>query len=177
MANLQPEETLESETAFSGKLIDVRRDTVRLPNGRTATREIVEHPEVVAILPLLDDGRIVMVRQYRKAVDRILLEVPAGGIDGEESPEDAVRREMKEETGYAVGEMERLTAFYTSPGFTTEYMYLYRAGRLTPGEPTEENDELEVLHVSIDEARRRARDGEIVDAKTLLAVWYAGHEM
>ena len=177
MAKVQPEETLESETAFSGKLIDVRRDTVRLPNGRTATREIVEHPEVVAILPLLDDGRIVMVRQYRKAVDRILLEVPAGGIDGEESPEHAVRREMKEETGYAVGEMERLTAFYTSPGFTTEYMYLYRAGRLIPGDPTEENDELEVLHLSVDEARRRARDGEIVDAKTLLAVWYAGHEM
>jgi ADP-ribose pyrophosphatase len=169
---IEPERTLQSETVFAGKLIQVRRDSVRLPSGKETTREIVEHPEVVGILPVLDDGRIVFVRQYRKAVNRILLEVPAGGIEPDESPEEAVRRELQEETGYQVGTMERLAAFYTSPGFTTELMYLYRAGGLVAGTPTEETDQIEVLLLTLEEARRRMQEGEMADAKTLLALSY-----
>lgn len=172
MVDIKPEPTVTSETVFSGKLIDVRKDTVRLPIGRTTTREIVVHPEVVGIIPVLDDGRLVFVRQYRKAAERILLEVPAGGVDSGETPEDAVRREMVEETGYRVGSTELLTSFFTSPGFTTEYMHLYAARGLQSGAPTEETDQLEVLLLSLDEAMDRLHSGEIADAKTIIALLF-----
>jgi ADP-ribose pyrophosphatase len=170
MPDIGTEPTLHSETVFSGRLIDVRRDTVRLPDGETTTREIVVHPEVVAILPVLPDGRLVLVRQYRKAAERVLLEIPAGGIDPGESPEDAVRREMVEETGYRVGTLERVVGFYTSPGFTTEFMYLYKAGDMQPGTPTEQTDQIEVVAMDPAEALHRVRTGEIADAKSILAL-------
>lgn len=170
MTTIQPEETLKSETAFDGKLVKVRTDTVRLPGGKTTTREIVVHSEVVGILPVLEDGRIVFVRQFRKAAEGILLEVPAGGIDDGENAEDAVRREMVEETGYRVGALEHLYSFYTSPGFTTELMHLYRATNLTPGQPTEETDQIEVELLTPEDAMRRLQSGEIQDAKTIIAL-------
>ena len=176
MPTIEPEITIHSEIAFEGKLIQVRKDTVRIPGEKSTTREIVVHPEVVGILPVLDDGRIVFVRQYRKAADEILLEVPAGGIDEGEDAEDAVRREMVEETGYTVGTLKHLISFYTSPGFTTELMHLYKATDLTPGEPTEETDQIEVELVTPEEAIRLVRAGEIRDAKTILAVLVASRE-
>ncbi|GAC1396832.1 MAG: NUDIX hydrolase [Chloroflexota bacterium] len=170
MSDIEPEVTIECEVAFSGKLIDVRKDKVRLPNGRTTVREIVVHPESVAILPVLEDGRIVLVRQYRKSAERILLETPAGGIDEGESPEEAAVREMKEETGYEVGSLQHLYSFFTSPGFVTEYMHLYRATDLKPGDATEENDQIEIVCLSLDDALDHARRGEVGDAKSVLAL-------
>lgn len=167
---IEPEPTIASEIVFQGNLIQVRKDTVRLPNGKTTDREIVVHSEVIAVLPVLDDGRIVFVRQFRKAAESVLLEIPAGGIDGDESPEEACRREMKEETGYGVDSLQHLATFYTSPGFTTEKMHLYRATGLTPGEPTEETDQIEVVLLSPEEAQEHAQRGEMADAKTLLAL-------
>lgn len=167
---IQPEETVRSKEVFRGKLITVRKDTVRLSGGKTTEREIVVHPDVVAILPVLDDGRIVLVRQFRKAAERVLLEAPAGGIDGDETPEEAVRREMVEETGYRVDSLELLYTFYTSPGFTTEKMYLYKATGLEPGEATEETDQIEVVCLTREEAEEAIRSGEIADAKSILAV-------
>jgi ADP-ribose pyrophosphatase len=172
MPEIQPEPTVKSETVFSGHLIDLRKDTVRLPSGKTTEREIVVHPQVIAVIPVLDNGNLVFVRQYRKAADRILLEVPAGGIDGDETPEDAVKREMVEETGYRVGQARRLTGFFTSPGFTTEYMHLFLATDLQPGQPTEPTDQIEVVELSRDEAMKRLEDGEMADAKTILALLY-----
>jgi ADP-ribose pyrophosphatase len=171
VADIEREETISTTTVFEGKLITVKKVDVRLPEGRTTTREIVHHAETIAVLPLLDDGRIVMVRQYRKAAEAILLEVPAGGIDGDESPEDAVRREMIEETGYRVGSMRHLATFYTSPGFTTELMHLYQASDLQSGDPTEATDQIEVVLLTPDEARNRL-SGSHADAKTLLALSY-----
>jgi len=170
MADIQPEPTLTSETVFSGHLIDVRKDTVRLPNGKTTTREIVVHPEVIGVVPVLDDGRLLLVRQFRKAASRVLLEIPAGGIDPPESPEDAVRREMEEETGYRVGSMRLLTRFYTSPGFTTELMHLYAATNLEPGEPTENTDQIELVPLSLEESMERVKSGEMADAKSIVAL-------
>jgi ADP-ribose pyrophosphatase len=170
MPTIEPEPTVSSETAFSGKLIEVRKDTVRLPNGKTTTREIVVHAEVIAVLPVLDDGRLVMVRQFRKAAERVLLELPAGGIDQGESAEDAVRREMEEETGYRVGSLRHLASFFTSPGFTTELMHLYEATDLQPGEPTEETDQIEVVPLRAEEALQRLGSGELADAKTILGL-------
>lgn len=172
MAGIEQEETLSSETVFDGKLIQVQKVDVRLPEGRTTTREIVRHSEVIAVLPRLDDGRIVMVRQYRKAAESILLEVPAGGIDGDETPEDAVRREMVEETGYRVGSLRRLASFYTSPGYSTELMHLYEATDLAPGKATEETDQIEVELLTPEDAWSRLQ-GTAADAKTLLALMYA----
>lgn len=174
MATIEPEETISSETVFEGHLIDVRREMVRLPGGKTTEREIVVHPDVIAVLPVLDDGRLVLVRQFRKPAERILLEAPAGGIDDGETPEEAARREMIEETGYRVGNLELLAGFYTSPGYTTEFMHLFRATDLEPGTPTEGTDQLEVVHLTVEEARDRAAAGEMADAKTLLALQYAG---
>jgi len=173
MTIIEPEETIRTTTAFAGKLVTVRRDEVRLPAGQTTTREIVVHAETVAVLPVLPDGRLVLVRQYRKAAERILLEMPAGGIDGDETPEEAVRREMIEETGYRVGTVDHLCSFFTSPGFTTEYMHLYRASGLQPGEPTEETDQIEVVLLTPGEAWQRVESGEIADAKSILALGYA----
>jgi ADP-ribose pyrophosphatase len=170
MADIQPEERLRSETVYQGKLVDLRKDTVRLPNGKTAMREVVVHPEVIVVLPILDDGRLVLVRQYREAVGKIMLEIPAGGIDDGESPEDAVRREMAEETGYRVGSLEHVTSFYSSPGFTTELMHFYLATGLEPGQPTEDTDQIQVVLLSYEEAMDRMRNGEVPDAKSVAAL-------
>lgn len=173
MTSIEPEPTVATQTVFSGRLINVRKDTVQLPNGTKTDREIVVHSEVIAVLPVLDDGRIVLVRQFRKAAEKVLLEVPAGGIDGDETPEDAVRREMIEETGYRVGSMKKLTSFYTSPGFTTELMHLYEAHDLQPGVATEETDQIEVVLMMPHEALKRLEADDTADAKTLLALKYA----
>lgn len=172
MAAIEPEPVLKSETVFSGQLVDVRKETVRLPTGKTAEREVVVHSEVVAMIPVLDDGRLVLVRQYRAAVERVLLEVPAGGIDPGENPEEAAHREMIEETGYRVGRMERVYGFYSSPGFCTEYMHLIVCTGLQSGTPTEETDQLEVVELSLDDALGRIDAGEIADAKSILALLY-----
>ncbi len=173
MPTIQPEDTIESETVFSGNLIKVRKDTVRLFEDKTTVREIVEHSEVIAVLPVLDDGRIVLVRQFRKAAEEILLEIPAGGVDEGETPEDAVRREMVEETGYRVGRLKKLFSFYTSPGFTTELMHLYEGSDLQPGTPTEETDAIEVVLMTPQEALQQVRSTAAADAKTLIALLYA----
>ncbi|MGI8825616.1 MAG: NUDIX hydrolase [Chloroflexota bacterium] len=170
MSPLQIERTQSSETVFDGRLIDVRRDTVRLPNGMTAEREIVVHPNVIGVVPELPDGRIVLVRQFRKSAERILLEIPAGGIDEGETPEQAVAREMAEETGYRVGSVESLGSFYTSPGYSTEFMYLFTATDLESGPPTEDTDEIEVVELPLADALSRLPDREMADAKTQIAL-------
>lgn len=170
MSDIPPEETIGSETVYRGKLIDLRKDIVRLPNGKEAIREVVVHPEVVAMVPVLDDGRLVLVRQYREAVRRTLLEVPAGGIDPGESAEQAARREMIEETGYRVGSLELMASFYSSPGFSTELMHLYLCTGLEAGKATEENDEIEVVLLSPEAAMDRVHGGEVADAKSVAAL-------
>jgi len=170
MSPVHAETTESSEVVYSGRLINVRKDTVRLANGKTTEREIVMHPAVIGVVPVLDDGRIVFVRQYRKSAEQALLEIPAGGIDDGETPEEATRREMVEETGYRVGSLERLSGFFTSPGYTDEYMYLFLATDLEPGEATEENDEIEVELLSLDDALARIGSKEMADAKTQLGL-------
>lgn len=172
MADTHHEATIASHVVYEGKLVRVKSVQVQLAGGRTAVREVVEHPEVVAILPRLGDGRIVMVRQYRKAVEGLLLEVPAGGIERGETHEEAVKREMAEETGYQVGSIRHLASFYTSPGFTTELMHLYEAAVLEEGKATEDTDQIEVVLLTPDEARSALSETQ-ADAKTLLALTYA----
>ncbi|GAC1333560.1 MAG: NUDIX hydrolase [Chloroflexota bacterium] len=176
MAPIQPEVTISSETVFSGNLIDVRKDRVRLHDDRETTREIVVHPDVIAVVPVLPDGRLVLVRQFRISAKRVLLEIPAGGIDEGETPEEAAKREMVEETGYRVSNLQKLSGFFTSPGYTIEYMHLFLATDLQPGTPTEATDEIEVVEMSLDDALQRLTGGEMADAKTQLGLLlYARH--
>ncbi len=151
--------------------MNLRVDTVSLPQGRLGTREIVEHVPCVCVVPLDDDGNVVMVRQYRKPVEETLLEVPAGGMDPGESPEDAARRELREETGYAAGELSHLSSFWTTPGFCTELMHAYVARGLRPGALSPDEDEnIEVVRVPLSGAVDLIRRGEIRDAKSIASL-------
>ena len=169
------ERVLRSDRVFDGRLLKVRVDRVALAGGRETTREVVEHPGAVAIVPLLDDGRVVLVRQYRHAVGRALLEIPAGTLDQQgESPEAAAARELEEETGYRAAEFERLAAFYPAPGFATEHMTLYLATGLTEGaQGLMEDEEITTELVALDEVPARLARGDLSDAKTLVGLLLA----
>ena len=167
-----PEETLSSERIYQGRVVSLRIDTVDYGNGKSGRREIVEHAPVVIIAPLDGAGRLLLVRQYRKPVEDSLLELPAGGIDPGESPEEAVHRELIEETGYRAGRVQSLGAFYSAPGYCTELMHLFVATELQAGDAQPEDDEaIEVVPVSLDEARRLIRAGEIRDSKSIAGIY------
>lgn len=170
------ETTLESETLYSGRLIGLRRDKVELPNGRTSTREVVVHPGAVAVVPLLDDGRVILVKQYRYAIGKTLMEIPAGTLHPNETVEECALRELREEIGYTAGKLEHLTSIYVAPGYSTELIHVFLATNLTPesGE-TDEDEFIEPLALPIEEAISQINEGKIQDAKTvaaLLLVWH-----
>ncbi|MEJ7613537.1 MAG: hypothetical protein DFNUSKGM_001257 [Candidatus Fervidibacter sacchari] len=166
---------IESDRVFEGRLISVRKDTVRLPNGRTSTREVVVHPGAVAVVPMLEDGRVILVKQYRHAVGKILMEIPAGTLYPDETPEECALRELREEVGYAAGRLEKLTSVYLAPGYSTELIHLFLATDLQPAEgETDEDEFLKPVTLTLDEAVAQIANGEIQDAKTvaaLLLVW------
>jgi ADP-ribose pyrophosphatase len=168
MVPLGTEPTLESETVYEGSWIRVRRDRVRMSGGREGTREIVEHPPVVVLVPVDTNSDILMVRQYRKAIERELIELPAGGIEDGESVEEAANRELVEETGYTAKSIERMGTIYPTPGISDETMHLLLMSDLTgDGHPTEPEDELECRAYSLDEAVGMVKRGELMDAKTV----------
>jgi len=166
---------IESDKVFEGRLISVRKDTVRLPNGRTSTREVVVHPGAVAVVPMLEDGRVILVKQYRHAVGKILMEIPAGTLYPDETPEECALRELREEVGYAAGRLEKLTSVYLAPGYSTELIHLFLSTDLQPAEgETDEDEFLKPVTLTLDEAVAQIANGEIQDAKTvaaLLLVW------
>lgn len=122
------EKTLQQKRIFAGNMINLRVDTVELPNGKESTREVVEHPGAVTVLAYTGSNELLMVRQYRYAVGQETLELPAGKLDPEEAPEECAARELEEETGFRPRRVKLLGKFYTSPGFSDEVMYLYPLG-------------------------------------------------
>jgi ADP-ribose pyrophosphatase len=165
------EQRISGDTVFAGKLLRVRVDRVRLASGGESVREVVEHPGAVAVLPVLDDGRLVLVRQFRYAVGRALLEVPAGTREPNEGPEACARRELREETGYDAGRVEELTRFFVSPGWCTEQLIVYRAVGLRQASAALEADEdLEVVVITPEEIPALIASGDIADAKTITAL-------
>ncbi|MGG0716614.1 NUDIX hydrolase [Robertmurraya massiliosenegalensis] len=169
------EKTIKSEPIFSGRIIRVQVDEVELPNGKTSTREIVKHPGAVAVLPITDDGKIVMVEQYRKPMDKVLVEVPAGKLEKGEEPAYTAERELEEETGYECQSLEWLISFYTSPGFADEVVHVYVAKGLTKKENAASLDEDEfvnVLEVTLEEAIELVKEQRVYDAKTAYAIQY-----
>lgn len=168
------EVTVETKPIFQGKIISLQVDTVKLPNGGTATREIVKHPGAVAVLAIVDD-RMLVVEQYRKPLEKSQVEIPAGKLEPGEPLEEAALRELEEETGYRAASIKKVCSFYTSPGFADEILHLYAAEGLTKGEARPDEDEfLEVEAVTLEQAQMYIREGRISDAKTITAV-YAWH--
>lgn len=165
------EQFLESNQVFDGKLLKVYSDTVLLPNGDKSTREWIKHPGAVAVVPILDDGKIAMVKQYRYPMGKITLEIPAGKLDADESPEHCVMRELKEETGYTTCDIKKLTAIATTVGFSNELIHLYMAKNLVEGEQCPDEDEfINVEKYTYKELEQMIQSGEIIDAKTIVAL-------
>ncbi|GIP08295.1 MAG: NUDIX hydrolase [Paenibacillus macerans] len=165
------ETTVSSEPVFSGKMISLQVDTVKLPDGTMATREVVKHPGAVAVLAV-HEGRLLLVDQYRQAMGRCELEIPAGKLEKGEDPLEAAARELQEETGYTCGKLTHLHSFYTSPGFADEVIHLYWAEELSAGEMEPDEDEfIEVHEATLEEVLQHIADGRIADAKTIMAVY------
>ena len=170
-------EVTQSKCVYEGTLSNVRIDTVRMPDGTTADREVVEHLDAVAVVPLDDDNQVVLLRQYRPAVRQRLLELPAGilDVDGEQ-PEEAARRELAEEAGLAATALQRLVTFANSAGWSEEHTTVYLATGLrevaAPGDFTPEHEEtdMELVRVPLEEAVAMAARGDITDAKTLVGI-------
>ena len=158
-------------TLLETRRFNVVEHLVRRPDGRELSCQVVEHTGSVAILPLVDDEHVCLIRSRRLTVQRTLIEVPAGTREPDEEPIETARRELKEETGYQAARFDELSAFYTSPGVLSERMHLFVASELTPGEPRrEENEEIENLVVSWNEALAMLDRGEIEDGKTIIAL-------
>ena len=171
---LEPETTLESKYIYRGRILNLRVDSVRMPSGYRAEREVVEHGHSVVIVPLDSEGYVLLVRQYRTPPARFLLEAPAGGVEEGETPEECVHRELKEETGYTAGKLQRLGSFWMVPGFCTEYMHAYLATDLKAGDAEPEEDEtLELVRVPKPDITDLIRSGEIQDSKSISALLMA----
>jgi ADP-ribose pyrophosphatase len=162
-----------TEVLFQGKRFRVERVVETGPDGTVHAKEIVRHPGAVTILPIVDDGRICLVENYRASVGQRLWELPAGTLEPGEDPDAAALRELAEETGYRAGRIERLSVFYMSPGVLDERMVLYLATALVPG-PMEldAGEDLQPRLITWAEAMRMVRDGHIQDAKTLVGLLY-----
>ena len=169
------EKLIRTKTVYNGKYVQAEERIVRLPDGREAVREIVRPPDAVGVLPIEADGTVHLVRQYRQAVGRVILEIPAGIIDPGESKEETGRRECEEETGLRPGKMEWLFRYYHSVGFSTGNIEIFLGTDLirTDSNHEEEGEFLERIRMPFDELYRMAVSGEIVDSKTILAaLWY-----
>ncbi len=168
------EKTIKSRRIYQGKIINLRVDEVLLPDGKKASREIVEHPGAVAAVPLLPDGKVVLIRQFRKAVEEIIYEIPAGKLELEEKPRQCMERELEEEIGYGAGELKELISYYPSPGFSGEVIHLFLASGLQKKQQNLEGDEfLEVVILKFTEALRMIEEGKIKDGKTIIGLLLA----
>jgi len=162
------EKTLSSQLIYEGRAVKLRVDTVEMPSGRKTTREIVEHGECIAAVPIDADGNVLLVSQFRKPVERELLEIPAGGIEPGEDPVSAVRRELREETGYLPRKVDRLGGFYSTPGYCTEYLYLYLATDLVPSQlHAEDTENIRLVRVPVNQIFSLITSGAICDAKSI----------
>jgi 8-oxo-dGDP phosphatase len=173
-------ETVRSETVHEGVLSDIRIDTVRTPDGDEVEREVVVHPDAVALVPLMDDGTVLLLRQYRQPFRAYQLEIPAGKLDAEhEPPEETARRELREEVGVDASELVHLTTFENSSGWTDEVTHVYLATGLHERAaddsftPEHEEADLEVVRIAFRDAVEAVRAGEITDAKTIVGLLLA----
>ena len=170
---MNEEKTLSSEMIFKGRAVNLRIDTVQTVDGRQSTREIVEHADCIAVIAVDADDNVLLVKQFRKALEKELLEIPAGGIDAGEDAEAAVIREMQEETGFRPLKLKLLCGFYSTPGYSTEYLSLYLVKDLVPGRlHAEDTAGIEVVRVPVAQITEMVTSGEICDSKTIAGLLY-----
>lgn len=171
---IHEEKTMKSEKIYEGKVLNLRIDTVELPDKKYSKREIIEHPGGVAIIPVTEDNSLILVKQYRKAIEKFLYEIPAGKMEINEEPRETAIRELKEETGYLANKLSYKLEFHTSPGFCNEKIYLFLGEDLVKGEPNPETGEFitsEKFH--IDDLIKMIDRGEIIDSKTIIGIYLA----
>lgn len=175
---LYEEKTMKSEKVYEGRILTLRVDTVELPNKQYSKREIIEHSGGAAIVPITDDGKVVLVKQYRKAAKDFLLEIPAGKLEYNEDPLECVRRELKEETGYKSENIEFLCEMYPSPGYTEEKIFIYLARDLIEGEmDLDEGEYIEVEKIELDKFMDMVNSKEIIDGKTITGILMAQNKL
>lgn len=168
------ETQLNSEFIYQGTFLTINKDTIQLPNGKETSRVVVRHPGAACILAVNDADEVILVRQWRYAASKALLEIPAGKLDFGEDPAVCALRELAEETPYTATQMEAICTFYSAPGFCDEIMYLYRAkGLQANSELSPDQDEfVETVLMSREQVREALKQGEIQDAKTLIALQF-----
>lgn len=168
------ETQLSDEILYQGRIVTLHLQQVELPDGSHSKREIIEHPGAVAMVPVLPDGNIMLVRQFRKAANRVLLEVPAGTLNRGENPDLAASRELREEIGYRPQQLKRLGGIFVAPGYSSEYIHLYLAQALEYAPLEADSDEfIEKVTLSLDEVLHKIDLGEIEDAKTVSSIFLA----
>jgi ADP-ribose pyrophosphatase len=164
---------LDSREVYDGYFLKVQSDQVRLPNGRPATREYIKHPGAVVVLPIFDDGRILMERQFRYPLDRVFIEFPAGKIDAGEAPLACAKRELREETGYSAREWQFVCTIHNAIAYSDEHLDLYLARGLTAGDAALDDGEfLDVYTASLEELLSGVREGKITDVKTIIGIFW-----
>ena len=173
MSRTESADVLSSQRVFDGKVFDIDRDRVRMPNGRDVTVDVVRHVRSVVLLPIPEPGSIILIRQYRYPVNRWLWELPAGSVDEGEEPDAAARRECHEEIGQVPETIVRLASFFPTPGYCSEEMIFFRLSSLSvPSEAAEldEDEDIEPRTFTLAEAREMVRRGEITDMKTVVGL-------
>jgi ADP-ribose pyrophosphatase len=169
---LNTEKTIASKLIYNGRALKYRVDTIVMSDGRETTREIIERTDCIAVIAVDSENNVLLVRQFRKAVEKELLEIPAGGIEPGESTEEAVRREMQEETGYLPRKLVKLGGFYLAPGYSTEYMHLYAASDLVPSQLLAEDTEaIRLVKVQVAEIPVLLTSGKLCDAKSIAGLY------
>ena len=165
---------LKSEIRFKGKVFDHQVDEIEYESGNKGIREVAIHPGGAVVVPIKDDGKIILVRQFRYPLQKTLIELPAGKLDKDEDPLVCATRELEEETGYKAKEIKKLGEIYTAPGYCTEILHIYSASGLTPGNHNREEGEqgMEILELTIDEIKKMIFSGKITDAKTIAGIFY-----
>lgn len=168
---------IKSEIRYKGKVFDHQVDEIQYDSGNISIREIAIHPGGAVVIPIKDDGKIILVKQFRYPLQKTLIELPAGKLDKNEDPLTCAVRELGEETGYKSKEFTKLGTIYTAPGYCTEILHIYKAVDLIPGNHNREEGEqgMELLELSLDEIKKMILSGEINDAKTIAGIFYLLH--
>jgi ADP-ribose pyrophosphatase len=167
------ETRIDGETVYEGRFLKVERDRIKLPDGSTSNREYIRHPGAVVILPLLDDGRILLERQFRYPNDRVFVEFPAGKIDPGEDPLECAKRELREETGYSATNWQFVCTIHNAIAYSDEHLDLFLATGLTEGEAKlDEGEFLELFTITLPELLEQVRRGEITDVKTIIGTFW-----